>query len=353
MTQPKDDNSPVVVKKDQNMVSIVLNRPHAINSLNHEMVRLIQNAIDEAKQDASIRLILFYGEGKRGFCAGGDIKAMAQSVREGNIEQALHFLEEEYALDLSIHRFPKPTVVMADGVTMGGGMGLSAGADIVLATERTSTAMPETRIGFFPDVGATGWMFHKCPPGYPEYLGLTGYEMVGSECVRVGFATHLVDSKDRGLIIRLLESESGELHNEKAEAVKQITTLLEPLSQKDILRKPEMDDWVKTYFDGKTSIVSMLEDLRQCSIFNDLCDGVFHRLSERSPTALMVTLQLLRHNQGQQIEDVFRSDLKAARFILSHPDYLEGVRARLIDKDDAPLWQPDSIEKVGSIDLGL
>ena len=353
MTQPKDGNSLVVVKKNQKMMSIVLNRPQVLNSLNHEMVRQIQKAIDEAKQDTSIRLVLFYGEGDRGFCAGGDIKAMAQSVREGDIEKTLHFLEEEYALDLSIHRFPKPTIVLADGITMGGGLGLSAGADIVLATERTSTAMPETRIGFFPDVGATGWMFHKCPPGYPEYLGLTGYEMIGSECVRVGFASHLIAFKDTGLIIQLLESESGGLHNEKSEAVKQITSLLEPFLQKDIPHKPEMDDWVKTYFDGRTSIVSMLEDLRQCSIFSDLCDGVFHRLSERSPTALMVTLQLLRHNEGQQIEDVFRADLKAARFILSHPDYLEGVRARLIDKDDVPLWQPDSIEKVGSIDLGL
>jgi hypothetical protein len=114
-----------------------------------------------------------------------------------------------------------------------------------------------------------------------------------------------------------------------------------------------MDDWVKTYFDGKTSIVSILEDLRQCSIFSDLCNGVFQRLSERSPTALMVTLQLLRHNKSQRIGEVFRADLKAARFILNHPDFLEGVRARIIDKDDEPRWQPDSIEKVGSVDLEL
>jgi len=236
---------------------------------------------------------------------------------------------------------------------MGGGLGLSSGADIILATERTSSAMPETRIGFFPDVGATGWMFDKCPPGYPEYLGLTGYEMIGSECVRVGFATHLTASKDLPLIIKLLENNSKGLSKEKSEAVKQIITLLEPFLMKDIPNKLDMDQWVKTYFDGKTSMTSMLEDLRECSIFNDLCDGVFNRLSERSPSALMVTLKLLRHNRGQAIEDVFQSDLKAARFILSHPDFLEGVRARLVDKDDLPQWQPDSIEKVKRIDLEL
>lgn len=353
MVQSKDNNSPVLVKKDQNMMSIVLNRPKVLNSLNHEMVRLVQKAMDEAKKDQSIKLVLFSGAGNRGFCAGGDMKAMAQFVREDNIEKALHFFQDEYALDHSIHRFTKPTVVLADGIIMGGGLGLSSGADMVLATERTSSAMPETRIGFFPDVGATGWMFDKCPPGYPEYLGLTGYEMIGSECVRVGFATHLISSKDLPLIIKLLENNSRGLSKEKSEAVKQISALLEPFLIKDIPSKPDMDQWVETYFDGKTSITSMLDELRQCSIFNDLCDGVFNRLSERSPSALMVTLQLLRHNKDQPIEDVFKADLKAARFILSHPDFFEGVRARLMDKDDLPQWQPDSIEKIGNIDLEL
>ena len=353
MDQLRDNNLPVLIKKDQNMMSIVLNRPKLLNSLNHEMVCLIQKAIDEAKQDQSIRLVLFYGEGNRGFCAGGDMKALAQYVREGNMGEALHFFQDEYALDLSIHRFPKPTVVLAEGIVMGGGLGLSSGADIVFATERTSSAMPETRIGFFPDVGATGWMFDKCPSGYPEYLGLTGYEMIGSECVRVGFATHLTASEDLPLIMETLENNSKELSEEKSEAVKQIISLLEPFLRKDIPNKPDMDQWVKTYFDGKTSMTGMLDDLRQCSIFNDLCDGVFNRLSERSPSALMVTLQLLRHNKDQPVEDVFKSDLKAARFVLSHPDFLEGVRARLIDKDDLPKWQPESIEKVGSLDLEL
>jgi len=103
MVQPKENNSPVLVKKGQNMMSIVLNRPKVLNSLNHEMVRLVQKAMDEAKQDQSIRIVLFYGEGNRGFCAGGDMKAMAQFVREENIEKALNFFQDEYALDLSIH----------------------------------------------------------------------------------------------------------------------------------------------------------------------------------------------------------------------------------------------------------
>jgi enoyl-CoA hydratase len=348
-----NNTDPVLVEKDQNILFIGLNRPQVLNSLNRDMVRLIQRAINEAKQDDSVRLIFLYGEGKRGFCAGGDIRAVAQAVREGDMEKALQFLEEEYALDLTIHRSPKPVVVLADGITMGGGLGLSGGADMVLATERTRSAMPETRIGFFPDVGATGWMFDKCPPGYPEYLALTGYEVLGSECVRVGLATHLMDSKDIPKVMNLVKSASGKLSKQKPQALSQVVALLEPFLCLDIPHKPDMDDWVKTYFASKTCITGLLEDLRQCSLFSDLCNGVFDRLSERSPTALVVTLKLLRYNEGRPVEEVFRADLKAARFILGHPDFLEGVRARLIDKDDRPQWEPDSLEKVGSIDLGL
>ena len=209
-----NNTDPLLVKKDQNVLSMGLNRPKVLNSLNHDMVRLIQRAIDEAKQDDSINLVLLYGEGNRGFCAGGDIRAMAQ-------------------------------------------------------------------------------------------------------------------------------------------ALGQIITLLEPLLYRDIPCKTEMDDWVKTYFAGKTSITGILEELRQCSLFSDLCRGVFSRLSERSPTALTVTLQLLRHNEGRPMEEVFMADLRAARFLLSHSDFLEGVRARLTDKDDRPRWRPESLDKVGAIDLEL
>ena len=115
-------------------------------------------------------------------------------MQAGEAWRADQFFQEEYALDLAIHEFPKPVVVLADGVTMGGGLGLAAGADLVIATERTRIALPETRIGFFPDVGATGWLFTKCPPGYPEFLALTGYEIQGAECLRLGLATDFTQS---------------------------------------------------------------------------------------------------------------------------------------------------------------
>jgi enoyl-CoA hydratase len=339
----------IIVQKTGPLQSIILNRPEALNSLSYEMVDRIREAVDRAATDDGVSLLLFYGLGDRGFCAGGDVKAMARDVRAGRVDRALQFLSREYALDRTIHRFPKPVVVLADGITMGGGLGLAAGADFVVATERTRMAMPETRIGFFPDVGATGWLFEKCPSGYPEFLGLTGYEALGPECLRLGLATHLVQARDLPAIVENLTRLPAGLDPGKTGAIRPIAAALEPFASGEILPKPEMDEWVKTYLDRKDSLPGLLDDLRQCGLFSDLCQGIFQRLSERSPTALAVTLKLLRRNQGLPLEEVFAADLQASRLLLNHPDFLEGVRARLLDKDDRPRWQPERIEDVGEI----
>ena len=346
-------DAPVLLGRHRQMMTIVLNRPEVLNSLSIEMIRLIQEAMNEAGASRNIRWVLLRGAGDRGFCAGGDIKATAQAVKEGALHRTDQFFEEEYALDLCIHDFPKPVIVMADGITMGGGLGLSAGADIVVATERTRMAMPESRIGFFPDVGATGWMFSKCPKGYPEYLGLTGYEMVGAECVRVGFATHLISSKELPQVVQMLEEHSDTISHEKPISTRQLRSIFEPITVKNIPEKPEMDEWVREYFSDRVSVGDILDDLRHCSVHSRLCEGVFKGVSERSPTALVLTLQLLRQNEGRPMKQVFETDAKAAHFMLTHPDFLEGVRARLLDKDDQPRWQPSAIDEVGHLDIDI
>ncbi len=349
----KQSESTVIIRRQPQMMSIVLNRPQALNSLSLEMIRAIDNLLEEAEAQQRFQFVLLYGAGERGFCAGGDIKAIAQAVQQNGPLSADRILAEEYDLCLRLHHFPKPVIVLADGITMGAGLGLAAAADMVVATERTRMAMPETRIGFFPDVGATGWMFGKCPDGYPEYLGLTGYEMVGAESVRVGFATHLLGSKRLPEFIGVLEGYSSNLAGIRTQAAQHLAGVLDEFFETDIPAKPDMDDWVATYFCGKSSTAEIMESLRQCSIQTQLCDGVFNRLAERSPTAVVLTLRLLRHNEGRALEEVFQADLRAARFLLAHPDYVEGVRARLVDKDDNPQWQPGSIEEVGKLDFDL
>jgi enoyl-CoA hydratase len=336
----------VIVKCYPSMMEIILNRPNVINAFTTEMIQQIRQALDEALEKARYHFVLFLGTGNRGFCAGADLKRLAEAVKENSFAVADQFFQEEYALDLFIHRFPKPVIVIADGITMGGGLGIAAGATIVIATERTFMAMPETRIGFFPDVGATGWMFAKCPSGYPEYLGLGGYEMKGAESIRLGMANALTRRADLPRLRKALQGFLETPTEDKMTAARHLRSYLAPFLREDTRVNPEMDAWVATHFAGKTSIRELMNSLSRCSREDSLCQDVYRRLSERSPTALVLTLALLRHNEGHPLEEVFAEEAAAARFMIRHPDYLEGIRARILDKDDQPHWQPATTEEV-------
>jgi Enoyl-CoA hydratase/carnithine racemase len=336
----------VILRRSKSMISIILNRPEAINSLSEEMIDIINDYLQIAVADDQCKYILFYGNGSKGFCAGGDVKELARLGKQKENDKVDTFFQKEYALDLLIHTLSKPVIVIADGVTMGGGLGISAGAAISIATERTHMAMPETRIGFFPDVGSTGWMFTKCPKGYPEYLGLTGYYMEGIECVRLGFATHFMNSSKIGQLITELEQYQPEGVLSKKALQQKIIEKISKYLDFNIPVNRDMDNWVATYFAGKSDLSEILESLSNCILQKNLCKDVFTSIAERSPTALVLTLKLLRHNEGRPLAEVFDAELKAALYISRHPDYIEGVRARLIDHDDKPRWKPDKISKV-------
>ena len=344
-------HSPVIIKQYGQVLSLSLNRPQAINSLNLEMIRLLQAALEIAKQETQIRFVLLRGEGQRGFCAGGDLKTLAQAVQAGEAWRAHQFFQEEYALDLAIHEFPKPVVVLADGVTMGGGLGLAAGADLAIATERTRVALPETRIGFFPDVGATGWLFTKCPPGYPEFLALTGYEIQGAECLRLGLATDFAQSSQLPLIVDALTNFAMPLPGNRQAAATLLRAELSIFLKKFKPETCDLDHWVARHFQGRKTLPEIIDSVSTCSLESLVCREVFAHLAERSPTALALTLMLLRHNEGKPLVQVFAAEAQAAAFIVRHPDYLEGIRARLLDKDDRPQWSPATIDALETLPL--
>jgi enoyl-CoA hydratase len=344
---------PVIVKRLPGLLALTLNRPRVLNTLNREMIRLLRRAFDEALEADDVRLVLISGAGERGFCAGGDLKELTQAVRENQVHLADQFFREEYALDLLIHDAVKPVVVLAPGITMGGGLGLAAGADIVVATATTRMAMPETRIGFFPDVGATGWLFTKCSAGYPEYLTLTGYELMGAECVRLDLATHLVAADSLPQLRQALEDAVENLPAQRPQAAKVLQDILAPFAQRAINPNHDLDAWVQEHFAGKQSLTEILAALKQCRQKTQLCEEAYNRMTQRSPTALAVTLQLLRANEGRPLAEVYQREALAAHFLITHPDYLEGIRARIIDKDDQPRWQPPTIEALGPLAAGF
>jgi enoyl-CoA hydratase len=346
MKNENGSNSPtVLVRRTKAVLHLILNRPGAINSLTLDMLRIIAAEFDKAGSDNAVKLVVISGSGAKGFCAGGDIKIMAQAVTENDIEPVMSFLKVENRLDLAIYNFHKPVVVFAHGITMGGGLGLSAGADILAVNETTRMAMPETRIGFFPDVGATGWLFKKCGKGYPEFLGLTGYELLGPECVRVGLADCLISSAQFDRALDAVIDHSPELPSGRRAAASALAEILRPFTQPDIPARKDMDGWIEEYFADKTSVLDILKNLKACSGQNDLCEGVFARLSERSPLSVVMTLKCLRSDEHKDLAEVYESDLRVARFLMTQHDFGEGVRARLIDKDNQPHWDPESFEK--------
>jgi enoyl-CoA hydratase/carnithine racemase len=336
---------PVLVERHPGIWELDLNRPQILNTLNLAMIRRLQEALNAARTDPGCRLLLLKGAGERGFCAGGDLKTLVQAVRQKSWDQASRFFQEEYALDLDLHRFPKPVAALAAGITMGGGLGLTAGADLVVATEDSRLAMPETGIGFFPDVGATGWLFTKCPPGYPEYLALTGQELSGGEGVRVGLATLLVRAAKVPELLEKLREVAGNLPPAKEEALGRLRKILAHWGLQKTSR-PEMDAWVARHFEGKASVPEILDSLCRCPDHRQLDAEVLLRLRARSPTALVLTMRLLRRNRDLPLEEVLAAEAKAARFMIAHPDYLEGIRARLLDRDQQPRWQPATLEEV-------
>lgn len=340
MVSQEANRRPVLVQDFAQVRHFLLHRPHALNALTLEMVRLLHDGLEEAAADDKVSLVLLSGEGVRGFCAGGDVKALAAQVGAGAVEEACRFFREEYALDLLVHRFPKAVAALADGITMGGGLGLIAGADVVVATERTRMAMPETAIGFFPDVGATGWLFARCPPGYPEFLALTGFEVEGAEAVRLGLATHLVRTPRLPALRAALEAFPVRLPRDKA-AVPQVGQCVDSFAEPRPPANPAQDAWVARHFAGKAAIAAIIASLSDCPPGESARSRAARKaLIEHSPTALALTLQLLRRHAGRPLEEVFAGELAAACQMVGHPDYREGIRAKLIDRDDRPRWQP-------------
>ncbi|MEI9928322.1 MAG: enoyl-CoA hydratase/isomerase family protein [Sphingomonas sp.] len=312
--------------RDASAGRLRLNRPKALHSLDLAMVRAMTHALLEWRDDPEVRIVLIDHAEGRGFCAGGDVVGIANSV-EGHDEAARAFFFHEYRLNHLMYTYPKPGVAFMDGVTMGGGVGIACPCRYRVATENTMFAMPETTIGIFPDVGG-GRYLSRLRGRLAQYLALTGARLNGAECEALRLATHYVPSE------RLDEAKARIAADPfRVQAILD-DVATDPPAAPIMWRLPLIDRCFAS--DDLDEILARLDAEK-----DPWAAGQAATIRAKSPTACRVSLRLLLESPKQpHFVDEMRMEYGVMVRLIRHPDFREGVRALLIDKDDAPAWGP-------------
>jgi enoyl-CoA hydratase len=311
---------------------IRLNRPKSLNALTHAMCTAMKEALLEWRRDPAVEAVMLDHAEGRGFCAGGDVVMLAKSGASDGAE-ARAFFHEEYRLNHLLFTYAKPTLAFIDGITMGGGVGISQPCKYRVATENTRFAMPETGIGLFPDVGG-GWYLSRLPGRVGQFLALTGARLDGAECRHLGLATHYIPS--------------GALEDVKAQIVASPGHILDILDEASVT-PPEARiagniERINRIFAAE-DYEAVLEALGRDG--SEWAQQELLTLACKSPQACKVSLRML-YDGGlmQDFADEMRQEYAVASRVVQRHDFVEGVRALLIDKDNQPVWEPPTPEAV-------
>jgi len=335
----------VLMEKRGTALSVVLNRPKALNALTLQMVRDLMQALRTASSDDAVKCMVLRGAGGKAFCAGGDVKGVWQAAKQpasaassasaSSLSLPDSFFREEYELNAAIARMPKPQLSLWDGIVMGGGAGVSVHGRFRVATERSLFAMPETSIGFFPDVGASSFL-SSLPGELGTYIALSGDRLEAADLMYTGLATHFVPSTN------LAELEREICQVQTAEDIEELLSRLGSAAPTPPLQ--EVRATVDRCFAHDT--VEAIES----SLAAD--GGVWaakalQTLSQRSPTSKKVALRLLRGAKNKTLGQCLRAEFRASqRFVTPPSDFFEGIRAALVDKDKKPIWAPQQTAEV-------
>ncbi len=327
--------SDVIVERVGALGRLRLDRPKALNALTHGMVGAIDRALDQFSADPGIAAVLLTGEGERGLCAGGDLRTLYDST---DLVEAERFWRDEYRLDARIAQYEKPFVAVMDGITMGGGVGLAGHAAHRIVTERSRVAMPETGIGYFPDVGGT-WLLPRAPGEVGTYLGLTGEPMGAADAIFCTFADALVPTVALPDLIDALAA----LPPDAGDA-----------GVRDLIARLAQDP-------GPAPLAAHREVIDRCFAF-DMVDEILSALAAdgsdfaaatrktlltKAPTSLVLTLCLLRLGRASpNLEACLEREFHASLAVLAEGDLREGIRAAVIDKDKNPRWNPARLDAV-------
>ena len=331
----------VIAVKEGQAGRLRLNRPKALHSLNRPMVREMARALLEWRNNPDVRIILIDHTEGRGFCAGGDVVTIANSVG-GAEEAARAFFFDEYRLNHLEYTYPKPGVAFMDGITMGGGVGIACPCRFRVATERTVLAMPETTIGIFPDVGG-GRYLSRLRGRLAQFLALTGARLDGAECKALRLATHYLRSEH--------------LEEAKERIIEQpfrTEAILDELSATEVPEARIMGNLQKIdrYF-ASDRLEEILDALDAGAAQGDeWAAKEAEAIRGKSPMACKVSLKLLVESPHQlHFVDEMRMEYGIMIRLIHHPDFREGVRALLIDKDNKPNWQPTNPAVIGDADV--
>jgi enoyl-CoA hydratase len=324
-TQP-----PVLAERRGVLGRILLNRPKAINALTHEMVHLVRAALDEWAADPAIEVVAITGAGDRGLCAGGDIVSIHRDATTGGTGSE-DFWRDEYRLNSRLATYPKPVVALMDGIVLGGGVGVSAHCSHRLVTERTSVGMPETGIGFLPDVGGT-WLLSHAPGELGTYLALTAGHASAGDAIHLGLADLYLESSQMGDLLHALEQG-------------QVDTVLGDLAEPAPASELETHrEWIDAAF-AHDDVEEILAALRARP--EDVAAKAHARIVRNSPTALVVTLRALRVARAMPgLDKALAQEYRIALRMLRGHDFPEGIRAQVIDKDRTPRWEPAQLANV-------
>ncbi len=321
----------LIIRKTGRVGHISLNRPKVIHSLNLAMCEAMRDALIEWRDDDSVEAVLIDHSEGRGFCAGGDI-AMLQASGKKDGKEGREFFYTEYQLNHLLFEYPKPVVAFMDGITMGGGVGISQPAKYRIATENTRFAMPETGIGLFPDVGG-GWFLSRLAGRLGQFLALTGARLDGAECKEVGLATHYLQS-----------GKLAEAKERISEDPDRIDGILGQLS--DVVPAARITDNLGKI--DKFFASDVYEEILAALDADDSDWAAKERdtLGTKSPQTCKVALRQLKEGAAMEtFADEMRNEYRIASRVLVRHDFIEGVRALIVDKDNDPKWNPATPEE--------
>ena len=312
---------------------VALNRPRAVNALTAGMASAMLEQLTLWADDDAVAAVLVRGAGDRGLCAGGDIVAIYRDMQGGG-DATADFWAEEYRLNLLISEYPKPYVALMDGLVLGGGVGISAHGSVRIVTERTRMGMPETTIGFVPDVGGT-LLLSRSPGESGTHAALTGAHLSGADALFLGLADHFVPSASLADLAVALESEAADAAVERFAGDAPGSVLA------------AQQEWIDACYSSDDAE----EILRRLRAAGGEAADAADTIGAKSPTAVKVALASLRRARGLNLEEALEQEYRVGLRFLAGPDFREGIRAQVVDKDRDPHWQPASLAEVSRNDV--